>query len=91
LSADSEGDEELAYGYLDAWLSPETGKFLIEVYGYGHANEVSFEIVDPALVEALGFPLDPIDMLSDGMMIRPFAPDVLQKMIALLEDVQIGN
>ncbi len=31
-------DPALAYDFIEAWLSPETGKTLIEGSGYGHAN-----------------------------------------------------
>ena len=44
----AQGDEQMQYDFIDAWLSPETGKFLIEEYGYGHSNQISFEIADPA-------------------------------------------
>ena len=58
------GDEGLVYEYLDAWLSPEAGKFLLEDYGYGHPNKITFEIADPQAVADLGFPSDPIEMLN---------------------------
>ena len=47
-------DPALAYDFIDAWLSPETGKTLIEGSGYGHANMKSFEIADPDDVKAMG-------------------------------------
>jgi hypothetical protein len=38
LMADRDGDTQLAYDYLDAWLDAATGRWLIENYGYGHSN-----------------------------------------------------
>lgn len=91
LIVDGEGDEDLVYDYLDAWISPEAGKFLIEVYGYGHPNREAFAISDPEKVAALGFPTDPIDMLSTGLMFRPYDPAVLEKMVRMFDEVKIGS
>ncbi|MEZ5912202.1 MAG: hypothetical protein R3D84_08270 [Paracoccaceae bacterium] len=62
-------DEALAYDFIDAWLSPETGKYLIESSGYGHANTKSFEIADPAEVAAMGI-TDPVAMMSSAILFR---------------------
>ena len=85
-----EGDEELVYAFLDAWLSPEAGKFLLEERGYGHSNRETFRIADPEKVAELGFPLDPIEMLDNGIMFRPYEPQVLENMVNLFDDVKIG-
>ncbi len=84
------GDEDLIYEYLDAWLDPEAGKFLIEDYGYGHSNAVSFEVADPELVAALGFPANPVEMLDDGIMFQPYDPQVLQNMVNMFDEIKIG-
>lgn len=84
------GDEDLVYEYIDAWLSPEAGKFLLEEYGYGHANQITFEISDPVKVADLGFPSDPIEMLNDGIMFQPYNPQVLEKMVNMFDEVKIG-
>ncbi|WP_181366349.1 ABC transporter substrate-binding protein [Albidovulum aquaemixtae] len=62
-------DSELAYDFIDAWLSPETGKYLIEASGYGHANRKSFEIADPAEVAAMGI-TDPEALMSSAILFR---------------------
>lgn len=84
------GDEDLVYEYLDAWLSPEAGKFLIEDYGYGHASAKAFEIADPELVAALGFPADPVQMLDDGIMFQPYDPVILENMVNMFDEIKIG-
>jgi len=84
------GDEDLVYAYLDAWLSPEAGKFLLEDYGYGHPNKITFEISDPQAVADLGFPSDPIEMLDNGTMFQPYDPGVLQKMVNMFDDIKIS-
>ena len=84
------GDEELIYEFLDAWLDPEAGRFLIEEYGYGHSNSVSFEISDPEKVAELGFPSNPIEMLDNGIMFQPYDPQVLENMVNMFDEVKIG-
>jgi spermidine/putrescine-binding protein len=91
LVVDGEGDEDLVYDYLDAWISPEAGKFLIEDYGYGHPNRKAFEIADPEKVAALGFPSDPMEMLSNGIMFQPYDPAVLEKMVNMFDELKIGS
>ncbi|MEZ5779548.1 MAG: extracellular solute-binding protein [Paracoccaceae bacterium] len=70
-------DEQAAYDFLDAWLSPETGKVLIEGSGYGHANMKSFEIADPEAIAAMGI-TDPVGMMADTLVFRT-PPDEVQE------------
>jgi spermidine/putrescine-binding protein len=86
-----EGDDGLVYDFIDAWLSPEAGKFMIEDYGYGHSNRKAFQIADPEKVSALGFPTDPIEMLNDGIMFQPYDPAVLEKMVRMFDEVKVGS
>jgi spermidine/putrescine-binding protein len=51
-----DGDDSLVYEFVDAWISPEAGKFLLEEYGYGHSNHITFEIADPQIGCRPGFP-----------------------------------
>jgi spermidine/putrescine transport system substrate-binding protein len=67
-------DPALAYDFIDAWLSPETGKTLIDG-GYGHANIKSFDLVDKADVEAMGI-MDPVTMMQDSIVFKSTPDDV---------------
>lgn len=69
-------DSALAYDFIDAWLSPETGKALIEGSGYGHSNIKSFEISDPEQVKAMGI-IDPIAQMKSATLFRS-PPDAVQ-------------
>jgi spermidine/putrescine-binding protein len=90
IVAGGTGDDDLIYEFLDAWLDPLAGKFLIEEYGYGHSNSVSFQISDPELVSALGFPADPVEMLDNGIAFQPYDPMVLQNMVNMFDEVKSG-
>ena len=83
-----EGDEALAYDFLDAWLSPETGKYMIEEVGYGHGNRKAFEIAAPESLSALGFSADPTEMLADGILFLPVPGDINAKYINLMNEVR---
>jgi spermidine/putrescine-binding protein len=80
-------DEAAAYDFLDAWLSPETGKYMIESYGYGHSNRKAFEIADPAQIAALGI-TDPVQHLNNGILFEPVETARNQKYIKLWEEVK---
>ena len=76
-----------AYDFLDAWLSPETGKALIEIDGYGHSNRKAFEIADPEAVAALGI-TDPEKALEAGILFQPIEDSLNAKYIKLWEEVK---
>ena len=84
-----EGDEQMAYDFIDAWLAPETGKFLIEAYGYGHGNQKSFELADPEIVTALGYD-DPIALMDGTTFFITPDPEQDAKQIQLWEDIMVG-
>src|SRR3546814_11994398 len=54
LSSSPIGDEQQAYDFIDAMISPEAGEFLIASQGYGHSNRKSYERVDPDVLADLG-------------------------------------
>ncbi len=64
-----QADEQLAYDFVDAWLSPETGKVLIEQSGYGHANAKSFQVANPEDVASMGI-TNPVEMMAQAIMFR---------------------
>ena len=85
-----EGDEQMAHDFIDAWLSPEAGKNLIEMYGYGHSNKKSFEIADPAVVENLGL-TDPETLMASSVFFGPQDAAYDEKINRLWEDIRAGS
>ncbi len=69
-------DLALSYDFIDAWLSPETGKTLIEGSGYGHSNQKSFAAANPDDVAAMGI-TDPIEHMKQGILFLT-PPDEVQ-------------
>lgn len=79
-----------AYDIIDAMLSTETGKYVIEEYGYGHSNAKSFAGVDPATLAALGLDVDPTAYIDAGKFIFPQTDEVETKMNRDFESVKTG-
>jgi spermidine/putrescine transport system substrate-binding protein len=87
LLSTGKADEAAAYDFVDAWLSPETGKNLIEVDGYGHSNMKAFQIADPKQVAALGI-TDPVKHLQEGIFLAAVESKRQQKYIKMWETVK---
>ncbi|MGE0116900.1 MAG: PotD/PotF family extracellular solute-binding protein [Dongiaceae bacterium] len=56
-----------AYDLINAMTDPAAGKWLIETYGYGHANQEAFDLVPEETLMKRGLPRDPQAMLSAGI------------------------
>jgi spermidine/putrescine-binding protein len=83
------GDRAAAYDYIDAMLSPECGKAVLETLNYGHANRDSLALVDPKLVGDLGF-ADVDAFLGRGIFNESMSPDVSEKVTRMFNEVKSG-
>jgi spermidine/putrescine transport system substrate-binding protein len=59
-----------AYDLLDALLDPEAGRYLINDYGYGHANAKSYELVSAERLAELEMPPDPASYLASSFFLK---------------------
>jgi spermidine/putrescine transport system substrate-binding protein len=80
-------DQNAAYEFIDAWLSPETGKVLIEGSGYGHANQKSFQVADKAAVTAMGI-TDPVEHMKTAILFPPISNAIVTEQIQLWDEVK---
>lgn len=87
LLSTGKASESAAYDFIDAWLSPETGKALIEMDGYGHSNMKAFKIADPKAVAELGI-TDPVGHLDEGIFLEQVESKREAKYIKLWEEVK---
>ncbi len=90
MTSTGEGDEQAAYDFINAWNSPEAGKFLVEVYGYGHANRLTYDRVDPAILESMGLSGDIDEYLANSTPYRSWDADLLVKYVTMFEEVKTG-
>ncbi len=91
MSTTGEGDEEAAYDFINAWNSPEAGKFLVEVYGYGHANRRTWKIVDPAVSSSMGLDGDVSAFLAKATPWQSWPPDILERYVSMYNDVKLAE
>ncbi|MEO1140511.1 MAG: extracellular solute-binding protein [Pseudomonadota bacterium] len=79
-----------AYDVIDSLLSVDTGKFMINDYGYGHSNKKSFEAFDEATLQGLGLSSNPIEILQAGHFQQPQTQDWETRMNETFEQIKAG-
>jgi spermidine/putrescine-binding protein len=90
IGADGAADEAQKYDFIDAMLSPESGKYLIETDAYGHSNMDSFKLASPASVKALGFD-DPKQFLETGHFFEAVPADKRKRLIQMWQNIRAGG
>ena len=83
-----DADEDLVYDFLNAMLSPEAGRFLIDEWGVGHSNEKSFEIASQEVVDQ-AFDGNPRAVLNNASVTTPMSGETHIKYIRLMDDVKL--
>ena len=79
-----------AYDVIDSLLSVESGKFMINDYGYGHSNIKSFDAFDEATLQGLGLSKNPADILQAGHFQRAMTQDWETCMNEVFEQIKAG-
>jgi spermidine/putrescine-binding protein len=85
------GDEAQVYDYLNAILSPETGKILIDDWGYGHANGESYKLATSELAKGLGITGDVKKFIEGTRFQGEIEPQTREKMIKVWDEVKLGG
>ncbi|MEO0622878.1 MAG: extracellular solute-binding protein [Pseudomonadota bacterium] len=78
------------YEMIDALLSVETGKFMINDYGYGHSNLKAFEAFDDATLVGLGLSREPAAILQEGHFMIPQNQEWETRMNETFELIKAG-
>lgn len=89
LIKDARGDEQAAYDFIDAMLDPESGRALIDNFGYGHSNRKSFELVGKERLAELGIS-SPADLFAQGVFLSEVEPSLKQRYTQIYEAVKAG-
>ena len=79
-----------AYDIINSMLAPETGKYLIEEWGYGHSNAHSFDIADLESVAILGLDQGVEAYLDAGAFGVPQSDEVDTRMARDFETIKTG-
>ena len=78
---------DLSYDIINSYLSPEAGAYEIENWGFGHANQKAFDMLDAEVLASMDF-TNPTDRLAAGIFQAPIQNEPqLQKMF---QEVQAG-
>ncbi|MBJ89682.1 MAG: hypothetical protein CMO98_07445 [Woeseia sp.] len=89
LSANGENSEEESYEFINAMLDPRSGAALFDMYGYGHGNSKSVELIDPSRVAGTGID-DPEGTFNRGLRVQRILPDKKARLFQLWFEAQAG-
>jgi len=79
-----------AHDVIDSLLSVETGKFLIDDYGYGHSNLKAFNAIPDARLAELGLTRNPSELLNAGKFQTPQTQEWETRMNQEFEQIKAG-
>ena len=81
--------DDQVYDLLNALSSPESGQYIIDNWGYPHANAKAFEVADQELIKTYGF--DDVDKFFDGSLFFDSVDPALDaKMLKEFERIKAG-
>lgn len=83
------GSEDLAYEFINAYMAPEVGAFLINSYGYGSGNAKAYESVTEERLKELGI-TDPDVVILTSKFQREISPEIRQKYQAVYDEVKLS-
>ena len=86
---DGNASEEAQYDFVNASMSADAGKFLIEVFNLGAANQKSFDMVDPSLIKEIEL-TSPDESLAGSHPFVYVPLDLKSKHIELFESIKAG-
>ena len=78
--ANAPNPEDKIYDFFNAWLEPESARYLVEEWGYGHSNQIAMSDLGQEALDAVGLGavsvplLDQVPMSHEirGLMIQEF-------------------
>lgn len=85
----STAPEDQVYDLLNALTAKDSGKYIIESWGYPHANSEAFEIADQELIEQYGFD-DPSAFFEGSLFFDAVTPELEAKMLKEFERIKSG-
>jgi spermidine/putrescine transport system substrate-binding protein len=89
LSANGAGSEDQAYDYINAMLDPNSGVALFDVYGYGHGNAHTVDLIDPDRVVGTSID-DPAQLFAPGVFRSGLPPAKKARLLQLWYETQAG-
>lgn len=87
----ADAPEEQIYDFIDALEAPQSGKALVENFGYGHANTKALEQVDQATLENLGLAGDANETIQNGNLMGPMPEEQRQRIVDMWTLIKSGG
>jgi len=84
-----QGNEDAAYDMIDSMISKESGEYMINEWGYGHANQTSFNETTADALAGLGL-ASPEDLFQQGVFFQDIPDDANAKMEEAFAEVLAG-
>ncbi len=88
LNSAKQSDEQI-YDMLNALTDQESGKYILESWGYGHANGTAFDVADKETIESYGFG-DPSTFFEGSLFFDAVEPSLEAKMLKEFERIKAG-
>jgi spermidine/putrescine transport system substrate-binding protein len=89
LLAGGEGNDDKAYAYINAFLDDRAADYLVNSWGYGHANQAALDKIDPATLASMGY--DNVEAFrANTLWQAPIPTELREKMIAEFEKIKAG-
>ena len=82
-------DEALVYDFINANMTAESGKFMIEGFALGSANVNAYDLVEPEVLARNGLN-NPADALAQSHTYQFVPVDLKQKHIAIFDEIRAG-
>ena len=79
-----------AHDVIDSLLNPQSGRFLINDYGYGHSNRKSFDLVSVERLAELGLSRNPDEVLGAGKYQIPTSEVFASRIAAVFSEIKAG-
>lgn len=79
-----------AHDVINSLISPESGRFLIDEYGYGHSNKKSFDLVSEARLAELGLSRNPNELLQSGKYQTEMSIEFQTKTASMFSEIKAG-
>lgn len=79
-----------AHDVINSLISPRSGNYVIDSFGYGHSNLKSFDTVSAERLEELGLPRNPVELLESGKFQTEMSLDFQSKIANLFSEIKAG-
>jgi len=89
LNVDAQNYDK-AHDVINSLISPESGRFLIDEYGYGHSNLKAFDLVSEERLAELGLSRDPNVLLQSGKYQTEMSAEFQSKIAAIFSEIKAG-